>query len=150
MLHRLSSENINRNVGNIILQYPNDSFYFAVILFHFVCLAVMIISLSSSSSMFLPMLTLAILINFSMLSLIYLLHTSKEWIQVLFNAFNSIFIIEEIMRTKFSVRARRRVQYDDTDEIGEVNDSIKQVKQDKTLRIDINRLNSALKKNIFV
>ena len=147
MLHRLSSDNINRSVGNVILQYPNDTFYFTVILFHFVCLAVMIISLSSSSSMFLPMLTLAILINFSMLSLIYLLHTSKEWIQVLFNAFNSVFVIEEILRTKFSVRARRRIQHhEDNDEIGDVNDPIR---KDKTLRIDMNRLSTALKKNIF-
>ena len=85
-----------------------------------------------------------------MLSLIYLLHISKEWIQVLFNAFNSVFVIEEILRTKFSVRARRRIQHhEDNDEIGDVNDPIKQVKQDKTLRIDMNRLSTALKKNIF-
>lgn len=144
MFHRLSSENINRSVGNVYLQYPNDSFYFAVILFHFVCLAVMIISLSSSSSMFLPMLTLAILINFSMLTLIFLLHASKEWVHVFFNACNSMFVVEEILRTKFSVRPKRRHVQDD--EIGDVNDPIK---QDKTLRIDMNRLSSALKKNIF-
>ena len=142
MFHRLSSEYINRSVGNIHLQYPNESFYFAVITFHFVCLATMIISLSSSSSIFLPMLTLVILINFSMLSLIFLLYASKEWVQVLFSACNSVFVIEEAIRNKYSIR-RRQVQ---DDEIGDVNDPIK---TDKTLRIDINRLNSALKKNIF-
>lgn len=144
MFHRLSSENINRSVGNVSLQYPNESFYFAVILFHFVCLAVMIISLSSSSSMFLPMLTLAVLINFSMLTLIFLLHASKEWVHVLFNACNSMFVVEEILRNKFSIRAKRRQVQDD--EIGDVHDPIK---HDKTLRIDMNRLSSALKKNIF-
>ena len=145
MFHRLSSEYINRSVGNIHLQYPNESFYFAVITFHFVCLATMIISLSSSSSIFLPMLTLVILINFSMLSLIFLLYASKEWVQVLFSACNSVFVIEEAIRNKYSIRSKRRQVQDD--EIGDVNDPIK---QDKTLRIDMNRLTSALKKNIFV
>ena len=143
MFQRLSSEQINRSVGNVHLQYPNDNFFFAVITFHFLCLATMIISLSSSSSMFLPLLTLLLLICFSMLSIVYLLHAMKEWAQLVFNACNSVFVIEEIMRTKFSVRTRRRVQ---DDEIGDVSDP---VKQDKTLRIDMNRLSSALKKNIF-
>lgn len=142
MFHRLSSEHINRNVGNMHLQYPTESFYFVVITFHFVCLATMIISLSSSSSMFLPMLTLAILINFSMLSLIFLLYASKEWVHVLFSASNSIFVIEEAIRNKYSIR--RKVH---DDEIGDVSDPIS---QDKTLRIDMNRLSTALKKNIFV
>lgn len=143
MFHRLSSEQINRNVGNIYLHYPNDTFFFAVITFHFLCLATMIIALSSSSSMFLPLLTLLLIICFSMLSIVYLLHAMKDWAQLVFSACNSVFVIEEILRTKFAVRARRRVQ---DDEIGDVNDA---VKQDKTLRIDMNRLSTALKKNIF-
>jgi hypothetical protein len=143
MFHRLSSEHINRSVGNIHLQYPNDSFFFAVITFHFVCLAAMIISLSSSSSMFLPLLTLLLVVCFSMLSIVYLLHAMKEWAQLVFSACNSAFVIEEILRKQFSIRARRRVQEDD---IGDVNDPIK---QDKTLRIDMNRLSTALKKNLF-
>ena len=79
------------------------------------------------------------------LYVVYRLPTTwmKDWAQLVFSACNSVFVIEEILRTKFAVRARRRVQ---DDEIGDVNDP---VKQDKTLRIDMNRLSTALKKNIF-
>jgi hypothetical protein len=81
-----------------------------------------------------------------MLSIVYLLHALKTWAQVMFNVFNSVFITEEVLRNKFSMRLpgnRRQVQ---EDEIGDVQEPAK----DKTLRIDMNRLSSALKKNIFV
>jgi hypothetical protein len=146
MFHRLSSEYINRHVGDIRLQYPNDSFFFVIITFHFVCLAIMIITLSSSSSMFLPMLTLLVLISFSMLSIVYLLHALKTWAQVMFNVFNSVFITEEVLRNKFSMRLPGNSRQVQEDEIGDVQEPAK----DKTLRIDMNRLSSALKKNIFV
>ena len=72
---------------------------------------------------------------------------------VLFSAIESIFVMEDILRNKFSTRMpggkkkRFRVESEDEedDEIGDVTAT----PSDKTLRINMDTLNNALKKNIF-
>ncbi|MAU14038.1 MAG: hypothetical protein CMH46_00675 [Muricauda sp.] len=111
----------------------------------------MIISLSSSSSVFLPFLVLTIINVLSNLLFLFLLHTAKNWFHVFFSALESIFVIEDILRTKFSTRmpgGKRKVRIqsdDDDDEIGDVTPKPK----DKTLRINMDTLNNAIKKNLF-
>ena len=151
MFFYFKSEYVNRHVGNISLPYPNDTFYFLCMTAIFALIVIMIISLSSSSSNFLPFLVLTIVNVMFNLLFLFLLHTAKNWLHVFFSALETIFVIEDILRTKFSSRmpgGKRKVRIesdDDDDEIGDVTPKA----SDKTLRINMDTLNNALKKNIF-
>ncbi|MAD26041.1 MAG: hypothetical protein CMO44_17940 [Verrucomicrobiales bacterium] len=148
MFTTFNSEHIRQTVGDITLQYPNDSFFFVGITFNFLLLAVMIIILSSSNSIFLPFMLILISIVFSTLCFLYLLHIAKDWVHLLFSLSNSIYITEDILRKEFSTRLpggrRKHIVEDD---IGDLDEPIR--KQDKTLRIDMGRLNTAFKRNLF-
>ena len=151
MFFYFKSEYVNRHVGNITIPFPNDTFYFLCMTVIFTLVVIMIISLSSSSSVFLPFLVLTIINVLSNLLFLFLLHTAKNWLHVFFSALESIFVIEDILRTKFSTRmpgGKRKVRIqsdDDDDEIGDVTPKPK----DKTLRINMDTLNNAIKKNLF-
>ena len=151
MFFYFKSEYVNRNVGNITIPYPNDTFYFLCMTAIFTLVVIMIISLSSSTSVFLPFLVLTIINVLSNLLFLFLLHTAKNWLHVLFSALETIFVIEDILRTKFSTRlpgGKRKVRIesdDDDDEIGDVTAK----PSDKTLRINMVTLNNAIKKNLF-
>jgi hypothetical protein len=152
MFYQFSSEHVNRSVGNIQLQVPNDSFYFITMTTIFTLVVIMIISLSSTSSVFLPFMVLLVINVFFNLMFLFLLHTAKNWMHVIFSSIDSIFLMEEIMRTRFPSRApvsrKSRYQSNSDDEIGDVSTPAP-AKKDNTLRIDMDRLNNAIKKNLF-
>ncbi|OUV30592.1 MAG: hypothetical protein CBC48_10530 [bacterium TMED88] len=153
MFFYFKSEYVNRHVGRITLPFPNDTFYFFCMTIIFTLVVVMIISLSSSSSFFIPFLVLTIINVLSNLLFLFVLHTTKNWMHVLFSTIESIFVMEDIIRNKFSTRLpggtkkRFRVESEneEDDEIGDVTAT----PSDKTLRINMDTLNNALKKNIF-
>lgn len=150
MFYRFQSEYVNKRVGNLQLQYPNDSFYFVGIAIIFVSNAIMIIVLSSTSSLFLPLLVILLSISFMSLGLLFLMHTAKDWVHLLFGTVDAILVIEDIVRRKYSTRMpggrRKACVVDDDDEIGDIEAP---AKKEKTLRISMDRLDKALKQNIF-
>tara|TARA_B110000008_G_scaffold279089_1_gene324867 strand:+ start:14282 stop:14752 length:471 start_codon:yes stop_codon:yes gene_type:complete len=147
LFHKFNSEYINRNAGNVTLYYPNDSFYFVAIVFYFFCIALMIIALSSTSSLFIPFMIVTIMLSATFIMFLYLLFIGKTWFHVIFTGIDSLFINTEIIRSKYSTRlsgnTKQRFSTVDEDEIGDVTDEIKP-KQDKVFRIDMNKLNGAL------
>lgn len=149
--YHLESEHINQKVGlGDKLRFPNDAFHTVLSIAVFVITVVLIILLATQKSLHFSFFLLHVDFCILIFVVVVCIRCTRDWVNTVITAVDSVFISEEVLRRKFygeQQRQRQRVRKQPEPTYVEVHEQ--DTKKNDFLSVDMGKLDAAFKGGMF-
>lgn len=145
--YHLESEHINQKVGLADkLRFPNDAFHTTLTIAVFVNTVLLVILLATQKSLHFSFFLLHLDFCILIFVVVVCIRCTRDWINTIITAVDSVFISEEVLRRKF-YGERKRVREQPKPTYVEVHEQ--DTKKSDFLSVDMGKLDAAFKGGMF-